>query len=142
VVARPLDDVFAFFADATNLARITPPEMGFEITTPLPIAMRVGAIIDYRIRVAGVPLGWRTRIDAWEPGVRFVDSQLRGPYRCWWHEHRFERDGDETVMFDTVHYAPPLGPLGRVANRVFIARQLRGIFTHRAAVIDRLFASP
>jgi hypothetical protein len=138
-VARPLAEVFTFFSAAENLARITPPEMGFVIFTPRPIDMRVGTRIDYRIRVLGVPLRWRTLIDVWEPGARFVDAQERGPYASWWHEHRFREDNGGTVMDDTVLYAPPFGPLGRVSQHLIVARQLRHIFAYRAETIVRLF---
>lgn len=146
-LAQPLDEVFAFFADAGNLAAITPPDLGFAIVTPRPIAMAAGTIIDYRIRALRLPMRWRTRIDVWEPrppgggSARFVDAQLRGPYACWWHEHRFTRAGTGTIMEDTVHYAPPLGPLGRVANHLIVARELRRIFSHRSRVIRERFPS-
>lgn len=136
----PLPEVFAFFSDATNLARITPPDLGFTIVNA-PAAMAVGAVIDYRVRVLGVRVKWRTVIDAWEPptagatSARFVDSQARGPYACWWHEHRFEADGAGTRMTDTVLYAPPFGPLGAIPNRLVVARQLRRIFAFRAEAI-------
>ena len=143
VIDRPLAEVFAFFCAAENLGAITPPDMGFTIVTPTPIAMAAGAVIDYRIRASGVPMAWRTVIDAWEPPAagraRFVDSQARGPYACWWHEHRFEADGDRTIMIDTVHYAPPLGPLGAVANTLMVAGELRRIFTHRGRAIRLRF---
>ena len=86
----PLDETFAFFADAANLERLTPPWINFRIRTPRPIVMREGAVIDYRIGLYGLPMPWRTRIDVWEPGVRFVDRQVAGPYRWWRHEHLFE----------------------------------------------------
>jgi len=146
VIDRPLAEVFAFFCAAENLGAITPPDMGFTIVTPTPIAMAAGAEIDYRIRASGVPMAWRTVIDAWEPPAagraRFVDSQARGPYACWWHEHRFEADGDRTIMIDTVHYAPPLGPLGAVANTLMVAGELRRIFTHRGRAIRLRFGPP
>lgn len=138
-VARPLSEIFAFFSAAENLARITPPEMGFEILTPRPIPMREGTRIDYRVRVLGVPLRWRTVIDVWEPGQRFVDAQERGPYASWWHEHSFREEGGRTLMEDTVLYAPPFGPIGRVSQHLFVARQLRHIFSYRAETIARLF---
>ncbi len=89
-VPTDLDQTFAFFADAQNLERLTPPWLSFRIATPLPIEMKEGALIDYVIELYGVPIPWRTRIDVWEPGVRFVDRQIAGPYRWWRHEHRFE----------------------------------------------------
>lgn len=135
LIQRPLDEVFEFFSDASNLAVITPPDMGFRVLTPLPIKMAEGTQIDYRVRALGLPLRWRTVIDVWEPGRRFVDSQVRGPYSCWWHEHRFVAAGDSCEMFDTVYYTPPFSVLGDIAQRVVIARELRRIFTFRAAVI-------
>lgn len=142
-IGKPLEEVFAFFSDAQNLAKITPPDMGFTIVTPTPIEMREGTLIDYRIRVMGLPLRWRTLIEVWDPpsagNARFVDAQLRGPYSCWWHEHRFAEEpstnGSSTLMTDTVYYAPPLGILGRVAQRLMVAPQLRRIFEHRAGFI-------
>jgi uncharacterized protein len=135
---RPLEDVFSFFSDASNLSRITPPDMGFTVLTPQPINLHAGAVIDYRVHVVRVPLRWRTIIDVWEPPLRFVDSQDRGPYACWWHEHRFEADGAATRMFDTVYYAPPLGPLGALAQHVLIKRELRRIFSYRAHAIKTM----
>jgi hypothetical protein len=138
-IERPLAEVFPFFAAAENLAVITPPAMGFEIQTPRPIAMGEGAVIDYRLRALGAPIRWRTVIERWTPGERFVDAQARGPYRAWWHEHSFAADGDATIMTDTVYYAAPLGPLGRLVNRLLIGDQLREIFGYRAAVIRQRF---
>ena len=98
-LARPRAGVFEFFADAANLERLTPPWLGFEILTPRPIAMRVGALIDYRLRVHRIPLRWRTEITAWEPPVSFVDEQLRGPYRLWHHTHTFTEQAGGTAVF-------------------------------------------
>lgn len=124
------DAVFPFFADAANLEAITPPFLRFRIETPLPIAMAPGALIDYRLRLRGVPIRWRTRIAIWEPGARFVDEQLRGPYRLWRHEHLFEptADGTGTVVSDAVRYAVPGG---RLAHRLVVERDLRRIFAYR-----------
>ena len=138
---RPLDEVFRFFAAAENLAVITPPAMGFVITTPTPIAMADGATIDYRLRALGLPIRWRTVIEAWRPGDRFVDAQHRGPYRAWWHQHQFVADGSGTIMTDTVYYAAPFGLLGRLMNRLVIRGQLRAIFGHRASVIRHRFGA-
>lgn len=143
----PLEEVFEFFSAAQNLGAITPPDMGFTITTATPIAMAKGAVIDYRIRAAGVPLSWRTVIDVWEApaadrlDARFVDSQAKGPYASWWHEHHFYRDGHRTVMEDRVLYSPPFGVLGRIANAVMIRSELRRIFCHRSRAIRLRFAS-
>jgi ligand-binding SRPBCC domain-containing protein len=137
-VARPPDEVFVFFAEAANLEAITPPFLRFRILTPQPIAMRAGAIIEYALTLFGVPLRWRTRIAEWEPGVRFVDVQESGPYALWRHTHTFEPDGDATRVRDVVEYAMPLGPLGRVAHALVVARALDRIFDHRRDAIRRL----
>jgi uncharacterized protein len=138
-LAAPISDVFGFFASPENLAALTPPDLAFEIATPRPIAMGAGTLIDYTIRVAGVPLRWRTRIERWTEDAGFVDAQLRGPYRAWFHEHRFTAAGDSTIMEDVVHYAPPLGVLGAVANKLFVERMLRRIFGYRRQAIRLRF---
>ena len=137
-VARPVDQVFPFFADAANLQAITPAFLRFRIITPMPVEMRVGARIEYALSLLGVPLRWRTRITAWEPGARFVDEQESGPYALWRHTHTFEARGGSTIVHDLVEYALPLGPLGELARAVFVRRALERIFDYRAATIARL----
>ena len=136
----PLQRAFEFYAQARNLAVITPPWLGFEVITPVPIEMRTGTLIDYRLKLHGVPLRWRTRIDVWEPPVRFVDVQVRGPYALWEHTHTFERDGDHAVLIgDRIRYSIPLGPLGRIAHAAFVKRDLQRVFDYRErAVAERL----
>jgi hypothetical protein len=136
-----MERVFGFFADAANLETLTPAWLGFRILSPLPIAMGTGARIEYRIALAGFPLRWRTRIVSWEPGVRFSDEQERGPYALWEHTHAFERCGDGILMRDVVHYALPLGVLGRVAHAVAVHSALAAIFDYRFARIRELFPS-
>jgi ligand-binding SRPBCC domain-containing protein len=131
------DDVFGFFADAFNLEAITPAWLRFRVVTPGPIDMRPGALIEYRLRLHGVPIRWLTRIEVWEPGVRFADVQLRGPYRVWHHTHSFERHSHGTLARDTVRYALPLGPLGRLAHSAFVRRDLERIFDFRQAEVAR-----
>jgi ligand-binding SRPBCC domain-containing protein len=135
----PPGEVFGFFADAHNLEAITPPFLGFHVVTPKPIDMQEGTLIEYRLKLHGVRLNWLTRIEVWEPGVRFVDRQLKGPYRLWHHTHSFEADGHDTVMRDVVRYALPLGPLGAVARVALVGRDLDRIFDFRQAEIARRF---
>jgi ligand-binding SRPBCC domain-containing protein len=102
--------------------------------------MRPGALIDYRLKLHGVPVRWRTRIEVWEPPVRFIDVQLRGPYTLWEHTHTFECDGEHAVVIgDRVRYAIPLGPIGQIAHAAFVKRDLKRVFDYRErAVAERL----
>ena len=135
IVAASLTDTFAFFADATNLQRLTPPWLRFSILTPMPVEMRAGLEIEYRISLYGLPIPWRSRIDVWEPGVCFVDRQLAGPYRWWRHEHRFEVVSGATRVIDRVEYAPRVAWL----TRRIVRRDLERIFDYRHEVLRRLF---
>jgi len=135
-LARPVEEVFPFFADARNLQAITPPWLDFQVLTPDPIEMRAGTLIDYRLRVHGLPLRWRTLIKVWEPPHRFVDEQLRGPYRQWIHEHTFTARDGGTLARDGVHYAVPGGAW---VNRWFVRRDVERIFAFRRAELTRRF---
>ncbi|HYQ78170.1 MAG TPA: SRPBCC family protein [Solirubrobacterales bacterium] len=131
-VELPIHEAFAFYGDARNLELITPPWLGFEVTTPQPIEMGIGTLIEYRLRLHRVPVRWRTRITDWEPPHRFVDTQVRGPYSMWEHTHTFEADGPgATIIEDGVRYSIPFGPLGELANRLLVRRDLRKIFDYR-----------
>lgn len=138
-VPAPLGEVFPFFADPMNLDLLTPPWLRFRILTPAPIAMEVGALIDYRLRLHGIPIRWRTEITAFEPPHRFVDRQVRGPYREWIHEHVFEEIGGQTIIIDNVHYAV-LG--GHIVDELFVKRDLRKIFDFRHQRIAEHFPAP
>ena len=132
----PREQVFPFFADATNLERITPPELSFHILSETPIEMRAGALIRYRLRLMGIPFEWLTRIAEWNPPDSFVDEQLKGPYKTWVHTHRFvERDGG-TRIDDDVVYELPLFPFGEVAAPL-VSLQVRRIFTFRTLALRR-----
>jgi ligand-binding SRPBCC domain-containing protein len=135
---RPPAALFPFFADALNLERITPRFLRFRVVTPSPIEMRVGTLIDYRLRVRGIPLRWRTEITAWEPPLRFVDEQIRGPYRTWIHEHRFEVIEGGTRMIDTVRYA---APGGRLVERLLVDRDVAEIFDFRCRALEEIFSA-
>lgn len=141
IVPAPRDKVFEFFSNAGNLERITPPELRFHVTTPQPIAMHAGTLIDYRLRLFGVPFGWRTLIEEWVPGQSFVDRQLKGPYALWRHTHTFADDPGGTRMEDHVAYAVGFGPFGAIARSLFVTRQVEGIFDYRATVIAQVFPS-
>jgi ligand-binding SRPBCC domain-containing protein len=138
---HPREEVFAFFAQAHNLERITPPWLSFQVLTPDPIAMQVGTLIDYRLRVHGLPLRWTSRIEDWEPGRSFVDRQLRGPYGLWHHRHTFAESGQGTVVRDEVDYALPLGVLGNLAHPLFVRRDLERIFAYRHRAVPELLGS-
>jgi ligand-binding SRPBCC domain-containing protein len=133
VVEAPIERAFAFFADAANLQQLTPPWINFRIRSPLPIPMREGVLIDYQISLYGIPFPWRTRIDVWEPGRRFVDRQLAGPYRWWRHEHRFEAAGHHTRIIDVVRYVPRAAML----SRRLVRRDVERIFTYRTVELSR-----
>lgn len=131
------EEVFPFFADAANLERLTPPSLRFQILTPLPIEMTVGALIDYRIRLRGFPMRWQSEVTLWEPSHRFIDEQRRGPYRLWVHEHIFTPQDGGTLAKDIVQYAV-VG--GAIVQRMFVASELRRIFEYRNAALGDYFA--
>lgn len=133
---RPIDEVFAFFSDAANLEKITPPSVRFHILTPTPIGMEVGTLIDYKLRIKGLPIRWRTRISEWDPPHKFADEQLKGPYHLWYHTHWFKPDGDGTLIGDRIEYRPRGGPL---INALFVKRDVKAIFTHRQQVLAEMF---
>ncbi len=140
-VRASLQRCWDFFSDPRNLARITPPELGFEIIGDLPAAISPGLMIEYRVRpLLGLPMTWLTEITHAEPPVRFVDEQRVGPYRIWHHEHSFRDLGDGHVeLHDLVHYQLPAGPLGALVHPWLVRPQLRRIFSHREKVVAEMF---
>jgi ligand-binding SRPBCC domain-containing protein len=117
---------------------ITPPWLRFGVLTPGPIEMRAGALIAYRMRLHAIPVSWLTEIEFWQPEVSFADRQLRGPYRLWHHTHTFEDHPRGTTMRDIVRYELPLGVLGDIAHRAFVARDLKAIFDYRRQIVERM----
>jgi ligand-binding SRPBCC domain-containing protein len=138
-LTRPINEVFAFFSDAQNLEEFTPASLQFHILTPAPIHIQQGTEIDYRLKIHGIPIRWRSRISVWDPPHRFVDEQLRGPYRFWIHEHRFTEHLGGTTCEDTVNYAP-IG--GTLINKLFVANEVRQIFRYRTQRLQTLFPNP
>jgi len=136
---RPIDEVFAFFADAHNLGAITPPWMHFETVTPGPIVMKAGTRFEHRLRVKGIPIRWESEITAWEPPRRFVDEQRSGPYRKWVHEHRFVAREGGTDVSDHVEYAVTGGA---AVNALLVAPDLRKIFEYRRKTLLARFPAP
>ena len=141
-ISRPLGEVFDFFSRAENLGSLTPPWLHFRIRTPDPIEMRKGAEIEYTIRLAVLPMRWRTRIDVWEPEKHFVDVQERGPYALWEHLHEFMPLGSGVLMTDRVRYALPLGAIGRLVHALAVRAALGAIFEYRYARIRELLGAP
>lgn len=135
----PREALFAFFTDASNLAEITPPFLNFRILTPMPVEMRSGAELEYRLRLYGLPVHWITDIEDFEAPARFTDRQRKGPYRLWHHTHAFEPVEGGTRMTDTVRYQLPFGPLGSLAHALLVRRTLRKIFDYRESVLRQRF---
>lgn len=130
--------VFPFFADPFNLQAITPPWLDFRVVGSTDATVRLGTEIDYRLRLHGVPLRWKSRITEWDPPHGFTDEQLRGPYRRWVHRHRFAARDGGTHATDTVDYAV-LG--GALVARLFVARDVERIFAYRREQLAQRFAA-
>jgi len=139
LLPRPRAEVFPFFADAGNLAELTPGFLRFRILTPLPLRMEAGARLDYRISLFHIPFRWRTRITAWQPDERFTDVQERGPFALWHHLHEFDEREGGTLVRDVVDYRVPLGPAGRLVHALWLRRVLERIFDYRRDVLARRF---
>lgn len=135
-VKLPIETVFDLFADAFQLEQITPPLLQFSVLTPRPIAMRPGLLIDYKLKLHGIPIRWQSEIPIWEPPHRFVDQQVRGPYKRWYHEHLFEEIDGGTLVKDQVHYIPRGG---RLLHHLMVRPDLMKIFQYRQAALKNIF---
>jgi hypothetical protein len=138
VIARPLPEIFRFFSRAGNLEQITPPWLSFSVLGVEPAMVGAGTVIPYRLRLHGLPLVWVSQIETFEQDRMFVDRQLIGPYKLWHHRHEFEAVGDQTVIRDEVRYELPLGPLGSLAERVFVRGDVERIFAYRREMLERV----
>jgi ligand-binding SRPBCC domain-containing protein len=134
----PREQVFDFFADAGNLERITPPELNFQIISPQPIDIKKGALIDYKLKLRGFPLTWKTIISTWNPPHEFVDEALKSPYKQWIHRHTFTvlPDGN-TQIDDEVRYRLPFEPLGDIGH-FFVKKELDYIFDFRQKAVAEI----
>jgi ligand-binding SRPBCC domain-containing protein len=140
IIKRPLEEVFQFFSKAENLNLLTPPELEFKILTPLPIKMRAGALIDYRIKLNGIPFKWKTKISTWNPPHQFIDEQIKGPYVRWHHTHSFKDLGDgRTEMIDRVEFLSPGWILEPIINALFIEKRVAQIFKYREQKLTEIF---
>ncbi|NIM61504.1 MAG: CDP-paratose 2-epimerase [Acidobacteria bacterium] len=138
LVPRPREEVFAFFSEPRNLEAITPPWLGFRIVDQTTNEVEAGTELTYRLRIHGLPVTWRSRIDEWQPNERFVDVQLKGPYAKWHHTHSFHDRGDGTLIRDRVVYRLPMGRLGHWIGGRFVASDVEKIFAYRAAKTNEL----
>ncbi len=136
LVEEPRSEVFAFFADAYQLDTITPPWLLFSVQTPRPIEMFAGTLIDYKLRLHGLPIRWRSKISSWEPPFQFVDEQVKGPYRYWHHLHTFDEVNGGTMVRDIVHYSVPFG---FISHPLLVRRDLTTIFEYRQETMCRIF---
>ena len=140
VIDLPRIFVFKFFADAGNLERITPPELGFNITSLQPIDLRKGSLIDYKLKIRGLPVKWRTEISHWDPPREFIDRQLKGPYKQWIHRHTFKELGEnKTLIEDEVRYRLPMEPFGDLVH-FLIQRELNYIFDFRTKAVAEILS--
>jgi len=137
-IPATIDEVFNFFSDARNLDTLTPPLLKFKILTPDPIVMQVGTLIDYKLKIRGIPVTWQSEITVWENPHKFIDEQRKGPYRSWVHEHQFVEDSEGTYVKDIVKYSVWGGSL---INKLLISRDLNKIFNYRKEALSRVFGS-
>jgi ligand-binding SRPBCC domain-containing protein len=139
LIPREREQIFAFFAEAANLERLTPDFLNFRILTLLPIDLQPGTLIDYRLKLYGFPFTWCTRIETFDPPQSFTDIQLQGPYRRWHHLHEFFAVAGGTLVVDRVLYELPFGILGTLAHGLFVRRMLDHIFDYRRECLQALF---
>jgi ligand-binding SRPBCC domain-containing protein len=133
---QPREEIFNFFSDPSNLDRLTPPWLHFEVLTPKSVEMNAGTLLDYRLRLHGIRLRWQSEISVWEPPNRFIDRQTKGPYRQWVHEHNFSAHQGGTLVGDSVTYSVPGG---RIIQKLLVAPDLDRVFGYRHKILKELF---
>jgi len=138
-ISKSKSEVFDFFKTPENLEKITPKKLSFKIITPLPIVMRKGTLIEYKIKILGIPIYWRTLINKYNPPNTFRDTQLNGPYEIWDHTHIFKECKNGTMMIDRIVYSIPYSFIGRLANFIWVKRELKNIFNYRYKIIEEIF---
>jgi ligand-binding SRPBCC domain-containing protein len=138
-LAQPRAKVFEFFANPGNLDRLTPAWLKFAILTPATSQIKQDALLEYRLRIRGIPIRWQSEIAVWEPPHRFVDRQTKGPYSLWVHEHTFEQRNNGTLVGDNVEYGVPGGTM---VQKFLVAPDLERIFDYRHKVLQELFNPP
>lgn len=139
IINKPLNEVFTFFSKAENLNKLTPAELQFKILTPLPIIMQKGALIDYKIKLSGIPFKWKTEIREWNPPFKFADQQLKGPYTKWYHEHIFSEENGKTIMIDKITYLSKGWILAPLLHFLFVDKRVKEIFNYREKVLNEMF---
>ena len=138
-IPQPIDQVFSFFSKPENLEIITPRNLHFSILTSIPIDMKIGQVIDYLIRLKGIKIRWSSIISYYDPPHSFVDEQIRGPFSNWIHSHSFKESNGGTIIIDHVRYSIPFGLIGKLANHIFVERDLVDIFDYREKAINEIF---
>lgn len=141
LIKQPVEKVFDFFSKVENLNLITPEKLHFKILSPLPVHIQNGMLIDYKIRLNGIPFSWKTMITDWEPPFRFVDTQIKGPYSVWIHEHTFTKHPEGTIMKDRVDYLAKGWIFEPVINKIFVSKKLEYIFDYRQSKLKLIFNS-
>lgn len=139
-INKPLKEVFSFFEKPENLSEITPKNLGFQILNSIPIKMEKNALINYKIKILGIPLYWTTKITDYNPPLSFTDEQLKGPYSLWRHTHVFVECNGGTLMTDEVLYSIPYGIFGEIAHKIYVKKELENIFKFREKVISNIFS--
>lgn len=138
-VPKPIAEVFEFFCNEKNLETLTPPWLHFKVLAKSTEKIQVGTLIDYRLRIHGIPVQWQSEILEWEAERKFVDHQTKGPYAKWHHTHLFRAQGAKTEMVDEVVYQVPFGLLGCVFAGAFVRKDIQKIFAYRRNRVEEIF---